>query len=59
MNLLDEISLPHVQEEIRSGRQVTVVCGGRTFHADCEVSDRQRRALLTGGTLNDARQQAQ
>ena len=59
VNLLDEISLPHVQEEIRSGRQVTVVCGGRTFHADCEVSDRQRRALLTGGTLNDARQQAQ
>ena len=51
INLLDEIALPHVLEEIKSGSQVTVVCGGRTFKADCEVSERQRHALLAGGTL--------
>ena len=32
--------------EIAAGTQVTVVCGGRTFKADCDVSDRQRGALL-------------
>ena len=32
--------------------------GGRTFKADCEVSDRQRGALLAGGTLNYAKQNA-
>ena len=56
INLLDEISLPNVLEEIKNGQQVTVVCGGKTFKADCDVSDRQRGALLAGGTLNYARQ---
>ena len=51
INLLDEISLPNVLEEIKNGEQVTVVCGGKTFKADCEVSERQRHALLAGGTL--------
>ena len=45
-------------EEVKHGEQVTVVCGGRTFKADCEVSERQRHALLAGGTLLYARQQA-
>ena len=58
INLLDEIALPHVLEEIKNGSQVTVVCGGRTFKADCDVSDRQRGALLAGGTLNYAKEQA-
>ena len=58
INLLDEISLPNVLEEVKNGEQVTVVCGGRTFKADCEVSERQRHALLAGGTLLYARQQA-
>ena len=57
VGLADEITLPHVREEIESGAQVTVQCGGRTFKADCEVSDRQRGALLAGGTLNFAKQQ--
>ena len=51
INLLDEISLPNVLEEVKNGEQVTVVCGGKTFKADCEVSERQRHALLAGGTL--------
>ena len=59
INLLDDISLPNVLEEVKNGEQVTVVCGGRTFKADCEVSDRQRGALLAGGTLNYAKQNAQ
>ena len=58
ISLLDDISLPNVLEEVKNGEQVTVVCGGRTFKADCEVSDRQRGALLAGGTLNYARQNA-
>ncbi len=57
VSLLDDISLPHVLEEVRSGSQITVVCGGNTFKADCEVSERQRAALLVGGTLNYAKQQ--
>lgn len=57
INLLDEISLPNVLEEVKNGEQVTVVCGGKTFKADCEVSERQRHALLVGGTLLYARQQ--
>ena len=46
INLLDEISLPNVLEEVKNGERVTVVCGGKTFKADCEVSERQRHALL-------------
>lgn len=57
-NLLDEISLPNVLEEIKNGSQVTVKCGGKTFMADCDVSTRQRGALIAGGTLNFAKQQA-
>ena len=57
INLLDEISLPNVLEEVKNGEQVTVICGGKTFKADCEVSERQRHALLAGGTLLYARQQ--
>ena len=56
ISLLDEISLPNVLEEVKNGQQVTIVCGGKTFKADCDVSDRQRGALLAGGTLNYARQ---
>ena len=57
IKLLDNISLPNVLEEVKNGEQVTVVCGGKTFKADCEVSERQRHALLAGGTLLYARQQ--
>lgn len=57
INLGDVISLPNIREEIAAGGQVTVVCGGRTFKADCDVSDRQRGALLAGGTLNYAKKQ--
>ena len=56
VSLGDVISLPHVREEIEQGKQITVVCGGRTFFADCDVSARQRGALLAGGTLNYAKQ---
>ena len=47
--------LYRVLEEVKNGEQVTVVCGGKTFKADCEVSERQRHALLAGGTLLYAR----
>ncbi|MBQ8586452.1 MAG: aconitate hydratase [Butyricicoccus sp.] len=58
VSLLDTISMPNVLEEIKSGAQITVVANGKTFKADCDVSDRQRGALLAGGTLNYAKQQA-
>lgn len=58
ISLNDSIQLPHIAEEIKNGSQVTVVVNGYTFKADCEVSERQRGALLAGGTLNYAKQQA-
>lgn len=57
VHLLEDISLPHVREEVECGSQITVVCAGETFKADLEVSDRQRGALLAGGTLNYAKAQ--
>ena len=57
ITLNDTISLPHIQEEIREGKQVTVVVNGYEFKADCDVSERQRGALLAGGTLNYAKKQ--
>lgn len=57
VHLLEDISLPHVCEEVERGSQITVVCAGETFKADLEVSDRQRGALLAGGTLNYAKAQ--
>lgn len=58
VSLNDSIQLPHIAEEIKAGGQVTVTVNGYTFKADCEVSDRQRGALLAGGTLNYAKKQA-
>ncbi|HIV61760.1 MAG TPA: aconitate hydratase [Candidatus Butyricicoccus avistercoris] len=55
ITLNDTISLPHIQEEIRDGKQVTVIVNGYEFKADCDVSERQRGALLAGGTLNYAK----
>ncbi|MGE4549234.1 MAG: aconitate hydratase [Intestinibacillus sp.] len=58
VGLNDTISLPHVLDEIKSGAQITIVVGGHTFKADCDVSERQRAALIAGGTLNYAKAQA-
>ena len=58
VSLNDSIQLPNIAEEIREGSRVTVVVNGYTFQADCEVSRRQRDALLAGGTLNYAKKQA-
>ena len=57
ITLNDTIYLPHIEEEIRDGKQVTVVVNGYEFKADCDVSERQRGALLAGGTLNYAKKQ--
>lgn len=57
ISLLDEISFPNIREEVVSGAEITVVSGGKTFKAELEVSDRQRQALLAGGTLNYTKQQ--
>lgn len=57
ISLLDEISFPNIREEVETGSEITVVSGGKTFQAELEVSDRQRQALLAGGTLNYTRQQ--
>lgn len=55
ISLNDSISLPHVLEELKAGKQITVEVNGRSFKADCDVSERQRAALLVGGTLNYAK----
>ena len=42
---------------INDAEESVIPVGGKTFKADCEVSERQRHALLAGGTLLYARQQ--
>ena len=56
MEVIIPVSYTHLDVYKRQ-EQVTVVCGGKNFKADCEVSERQRHALLAGGTLLYARQQ--
>lgn len=58
ITLGDSITMPHVREELANGSQITVVIGDKTCKADCEVSARQRAALLAGGTLNYAKENA-
>lgn len=57
IKLGSSITLPHIAEELRQGGQVTVVADGHSFKADCDVSARQRGALLAGGALNYAKKQ--
>lgn len=55
ISLLDGVSFPNIREEIENGKDVTVVIGGKTILTECELSDRQRGAILEGGTLNYTR----
>lgn len=57
ISLNDEISFPSIREEIEKGNYVTVVLSnGYSFRTQCEISERQRGALLAGGTLNYTKQ---
>ena len=58
IELLDGITFPNIRAEIESGSDVTVVIGGKTIMTECELSDRQRSAILEGGTLNDTTKHA-
>lgn len=58
IELLDGISFPNIRAEIESGSDVTVVIGGKTIMTECELSDRQRSAILEGGTLNYTKKHA-
>lgn len=58
VGLNETISLPHVLDEIKSSVQITVVVDNYAFKANCDVSERQRAALIAGGTLNYAKAQA-
>jgi len=50
------LRLPDIRRRIvRGDREIPVETGGRTFLTRLEVSDRQRRELVAGGTLNDVR----
>lgn len=59
VGLNDPIALPNVLEELNAGEQITVAVGKYTFKANCDVSGRQRAALLAGGMLNYAKSQVQ
>ena len=54
ISLGDELTLPNVKEELMAGSIITVKneTTGKTFQTECVVSDRQKGALLAGGTLN-------
>lgn len=56
---MDELSLPKVQEEIRSGGAITVknLTKGTEFQAEAVLSGRQREIVLAGGLLNYTREQ--
>ena len=58
IDLLDGITFPNIRAEIESGSDVTVVIGGKTIMTECELSDRQRSAILEGGTLNYTKKHA-
>ncbi|MDO5547051.1 MAG: aconitate hydratase [Eubacteriales bacterium] len=58
IDLLDGVTFPNIRAEIESGSDVTVVIGGKTILTECELSDRQRSAILEGGTLNYTRKNA-
>jgi aconitate hydratase len=52
----DKLQIPHLRTMIVRGAQVIPVeVGDRTFLTILDVSDRQRRELLAGGTLNYVR----
>lgn len=54
ISLGDKLTLPNVREELKEGSIVTVKneTTGDTFKTECIVSERQKGALLAGGTLN-------
>ena len=58
IELLDGITFPNIRAEIESGSDVTVVIGGKTIMTECELSERQRSAILEGGTLNYTKKHA-
>jgi aconitate hydratase len=53
-----KVVLPDVRKRIERGdRDIPVLVDGRTIMTELDVSDRQRRHLLAGGTLNFVREQ--
>ncbi len=57
INQGDAISLPGLRQAVASGAtDIPIQVNGRSVMTRLEVSDRQRRLLLAGGTLNLARQ---
>ncbi len=54
VSLGDKLELPNIQEEIKNGSDVTVknTTTGKTYMASCVLSERQKSAILAGGTLN-------
>jgi aconitate hydratase len=53
-----KVVLPDVRKRIERGdRDIPIEADGRTIMTELDVSDRQRRHLLAGGTLNFVREQ--
>ena len=51
-----QLVLPEIRERIARGdREIPVEMGGRRIMTDLDVSDRQRKNLLAGSTLNRVR----
>ena len=56
----DQVSFPDLRRLIESGTgEIPVVVNGRNIITVLEISDRQRRELLAGGTLNFVKQNQQ
>lgn len=56
---MDDLSLPNILVELKSGQSVTVKdeTKGFTFRANAQLTDRQRDMILAGGLLNYTKQQ--
>ena len=51
---MDELSLPHIREELQAGTDVTLcnLTKGTEISLTAVLTDRQRKMVLAGGLLN-------
>lgn len=55
INQDDVLTIHDAPLQLRAGSTIKVAASGKTYEATCDVSDRQREILLSGGLLNHVR----
>jgi len=54
----DTVEMPHLRDELKAGKPVTVKTRNGEIHAKCELSPRAVEMLLEGGLINYTRNRA-